>query len=71
VNRHRTARDVVLVTFEPSCVDYSPSATIPSGSVVENLKSVLLRHNRAAARSTARVSQTAAGHHFCKSVRQR
>jgi len=33
-------------------VDYSPSATIPSGSVVENLKSVLLRHNRAAARST-------------------
>jgi hypothetical protein len=34
-------------------VDYSPSATIPSGSVVENLKSVLFRHNRAAARSQA------------------
>ncbi len=42
-------------------MDYSPSATIPSGSVVENLKSVLFRHNRAAARSTGRVSQTAAG----------
>ncbi|MDT5253788.1 MAG: hypothetical protein QOH07_2742 [Mycobacterium sp.] len=47
---HRPRRR--LATFEPSCVDYSPSATIPSGSVVENLKSVLFRHNRAAARST-------------------
>ena len=42
-------------------MDYSPSATIPSGSVVENLKSVRFRHNRAAAQSTRRVSQTAAG----------
>ena len=42
-------------------MDHSPSATIPSGSVVENPKWVLFRHNRAAARSRGRVSQTAAG----------
>lgn len=33
-------------------MDYSPSATIPSGSVAENLRSVLFRHNRTAPRST-------------------
>jgi hypothetical protein len=33
----------------------------PVRSVIEDLKSVLFLHNRAAARSTGRVSQTAAG----------